>query len=235
MTGRAPGAEEAGAPVSGPERSTTPDAPLTRVRRLPELAVSDEAVRDDILAAGRLAHVGIFTDGWPYVLPLAYAPWRDGLLLHGSTGSRLFRALAAQAPACATITHLDGLVLARSAFNSSMAYRSAMVFGHCRALDGEERHEAMPVLVDHLLPGRWAQARQPSRKEDVATTLLHMVIEDWSVKVGPAEVSDDPADIADLAHVWAGVVPIERRLGPPVPDPAAAGLPVPKGVDLWRP
>jgi nitroimidazol reductase NimA-like FMN-containing flavoprotein (pyridoxamine 5'-phosphate oxidase superfamily) len=219
MTGRA-----AGSPA---------DAPLTRVRRLPELAVADAAVLDEILAAGRLAHVGIFADGWPYVLPIAYAHWRDGLLLHGSTGSRLFRALAAGAPACATITHLDGLVLARSAFNSSMAYRSAMVFGHCRELRGDERAEAMPVLVDHLLPGRWAQARQPSRKEDAATTLLHLGIDDWSVKVGPAAVSDEPADVADLAGVWAGVVPIERRFGIPVPDPSAAHLAPPAGIDDW--
>lgn len=226
MTGPDPGA---------PSSAAAADEPLTRVRRLPDLAVTDASVLAAIVAAGRLAHVGIVAAGWPYVLPIAYAPWRDGLLLHGSTGSRLFRALADGAATCATITLLDGLVVARSSFNSSMAYRSAMVFGHCRALTGEERDEAMPVLVDHLLPGRWAQARQPSRKEDAATTLLSLAIEEWSVKVGPPRVSDDPADVAELAHVWAGVVPIESRLGAPVPDPSAAGVPVPEIIGDWRP
>lgn len=130
---------------------TAPDR--TRVRRLPEKAVTDRAVLDAILDAAMVAHVAVVDDGQPYVLPMACARDRDRLLLHGSTGSRLMRRLATGASTCATVTLLDGLVYARSAFESSMNYRSAMILGTCRALEGEELLAGLRILTEHLLPG----------------------------------------------------------------------------------
>jgi len=128
----------------------------TRVRRIPEKAVEDRAVLDAILDAGLVAHVGIVDEsGQPYVVAVAYARDGDRLLFHGSTGSRLFRRLAEGAPTCVTVTLLDGLVLARSAFESSMNYRGAMALGTCTVLEGDERDEALRIISDHLLPGRW--------------------------------------------------------------------------------
>jgi hypothetical protein len=154
---------------------------------------------------------------------------RDGkqLLLHGSVASRLMKNLAGGLPCCVTVTHLDGLVLARSAFNSSMNYRSAMVFGSASPVtDADEKARGLDVLTDHLLPGRRAELRAPKRKELNATTLLRLPIEQFSVKTrnGPP---DDPANETQLP-VWAGVVPLALRTGKPqaAPDmPAGVALP----------
>ena len=187
----------------------------TRVRRLPELAVHERAVLNAVLDAGLVAHAAMVQDGQPYAVPVAYARDGDRLLLHGSTGSRLFRTLAAGAPACVTVTLVDGLVLARSVFESSMNYRSVMVLGSCVPVDGEDRLAALQRLTEHLMPGRWAQARLPTAKELAATTVVALPLAECSVKVsdgGP----DDPAE--DLAWpVWAGVVPVEHRFGEPRP------------------
>ncbi len=185
----------------------------TRLRRLPEKAVSDRAVLHAILDAGRVAHVGI--EG-PFVLPVGYARDGDRVLVHGSTGSRLMRALAAGTPACLTVTLLDGLVLARSAFESSMNYRCAMAFGTFSTLEGDEKLAGLRTLTDHLLPDRWSLLRPPLPKELAATLVLAMPLTEWSVKVsdGPP---DDPPEDRDWP-VWAGVIPIVETLGDPVPD-----------------
>jgi nitroimidazol reductase NimA-like FMN-containing flavoprotein (pyridoxamine 5'-phosphate oxidase superfamily) len=189
----------------------------TRVRRLPDKAVTDRAGLDAVLDAGRIGHLAIAADGQPYALPVAYARDGDRVLVHGSTGSRLFRTLAAGAPACLTVTLVDGLVLARSAFESSMHYRSAMVLGRLSRLDDEDQLAALEVLTEHLLPGRWAQLRPPKPRELAATMVLAMPLDEWSVKVSDAP-PDDPDDDLD-APVWAGVVPIVESYGPPVPAP----------------
>jgi hypothetical protein len=188
----------------------------TRVRRLPEKAVHDRAVLDAVLDAGIVAHVGIETEGQPFVMPCGYARDGDRLLLHGSTGSRLFRALAHGRPACVTVTHLDGLVVATSLFESSMHYRSAVVLGQGVALVGEPKKRALDVLADALLPGRRADARPPNRKELAATTVITLPIEEWSVKVSdsPPEFVDDDAGW----DPWSGVVPLQLRPGPPITD-----------------
>ncbi|MEV1145180.1 pyridoxamine 5'-phosphate oxidase family protein [Micromonospora sp. NPDC049799] len=190
----------------------------TRVRRLPDLAVHDRATLYAILDAGRVGHLAIVDGDQPYAVPVACARDGERVLVHGSTGSRLFRHLAAGAPACLTVTLLDGLVLARSAFASSMNYRCAMVLGQAATLDDEAKLAALERITEHLLPGRWAQLRPPSAKEMAATLVLALPLAECSVKVS-AGPPDDPDE--DLDHaVWAGVVPVVESLGAPEPDPA---------------
>jgi nitroimidazol reductase NimA-like FMN-containing flavoprotein (pyridoxamine 5'-phosphate oxidase superfamily) len=142
---------------------------------------------------------------------------RDGdrLLLHGSTGSRLMRTLQTGAPVCVTVTHLDGLVLARSAFHSSMNYRSAMILGTARPVHDDV--EALRLLTEHLLPGRWDHVRAPLRRELAATLVLEVPLDEWSVKVGEGPPEDEPEDLDD--PVWAGVIPLSVVAGTPIPAP----------------
>lgn len=186
----------------------------TQVRRLPDKQVHDRRVLDAVLDAGRVAHVAVL-DGasQPYVLPVAYARDGDTVLVHGSTASRLFRTLADGAPTCLTVTLLDGLLLARSVFESSMHYRSAMVLGRARPLDGDAKLAGLHRIAEHLMPGRWDDARQPNRKELAATLVLALPLHEWSVKVsdGPPEDAEDDLGLP----VWAGVVPVIEMLGAP--------------------
>jgi hypothetical protein len=187
----------------------------TRIRRLPEKTRTDRAELDAILDSALVAHVGIVDDGQPYVVPMACARDGDSLLIHGSTGSRTMRLMSAGAAVCATVTHLDALVLARSAFNSSMNYRSAMILGTATAVAYELA--ALRTLTEHLLPGRWEQLRPPTRKELAATTVVALPLTEWSVKVSDGPPDDEPEDLT--AQVWAGVVPLETGFGEPVPAP----------------
>lgn len=166
------------------------------------------------------------------MLPVAYAPDGDSVLVHGSTASRLFRALAAGAPTCLTVTCYDGLVLARSAFESSMHYRCGMVFGVCTVVPDSDKVEALRRVSEHLMPGRWADVRPPSAKELAATLVLRLGLTEWSVKVSDGPPDDAEADL-DLA-IWAGVVPLHEVLGEPVPAPDLRGRPeVPAYVRAW--
>lgn len=205
----------------------------TRVRRLPEKQVTDRAVLDSVLDAARVAHVAVQDDtGQPYVLPVACARDGDTVLFHGSTGSRLFTALAAGAPTCLTVTLLDALVAARSVFESSMHYRSAMVLGTARVLEGDAKLAGLERITEHLLPGRWAEARQPNRKELAATLVLALPLDEWSVKVsdGPPDDAEEDLDLP----VWAGVVPLHEVVGTPVGAPdLRATHPVPPYVASW--
>jgi len=201
----------------------------TRIRRLPEKAVTDKAALYAVADAGLVAHVGICTDGQPFVMPCGYARDDDRLLLHGSTGSRLFRALATSTPACVTITLLDGLVVATSLFESSMHYRSAVVFGSGAALRGADKRRSLDVLAEALLPGRLADARPPSRRELAATTVIALPMDEWSVKVSespPEVVAED-----DGWTPWTGIVPLALQPGTPVTD--SGGRP-PAYVTRWH-
>ena len=190
----------------------------TRVRRLPEKQVTERSVLHAILDAARVGHVGVAdADDQPYVLPVAVARDGDHVLMHGSTGSRLFRGLAEGSPTCLTVTILDGLVLARSAFESSMHYRCAMVFGTCEIVRPDATLRCFEVLTEHLMPGRWVQLRPPTTKELAATTLLRLPLTEWSVKVS-AGWPDDPAEDLD-EPVWAGVLPLDAAFGSPRPSP----------------
>jgi len=205
----------------------------TTVRRLPEKQVRDRPVLDAVLDAGRVAHVAVRDeDGQPYVVPVAYARDGDTVLFHGSTASRLFRGLADGAPTCLTVTLLDGLVAARSVFESSMHYRSAMVLGTAQVLTGDDKLRALQQVSEHLMPGRWADARQPNRKELAATLVLSLPLDEWSVKVSDSP-PDDAAEDLDLP-VWAGVLPLREVGGEPVPAPDLRGAPpLPAYVGEW--
>lgn len=196
----------------------------TRIRRLPEKAVGDVTVLHAILDSARVGHVGFIDEtGHPVVVPTGVARDGDRLLLHGSTGSRLFRRLAAGAEACVTVTLLDGMVLARSAFESSMHYRSVMVFGAATEVPAAEKLAALRAMSEAWLPGRWDTLRAPHARELAATMVLALPLAEWSVKVsdGPP---DDPADDLD-APVWAGVLPVLTSYGEPVPAPDLRGTP----------
>jgi nitroimidazol reductase NimA-like FMN-containing flavoprotein (pyridoxamine 5'-phosphate oxidase superfamily) len=206
----------------------------TTSRRLPDKAVTDVDALNAVLDAGLVAHVAVVDEsGQPFVLPCAYARHNDRLLLHGSSASRLFRALASGAPTCVTITLLDGLVLARSAFESSMNYRSVMVFGQCEVLDGEKKLAALERLSEHLLPGRWSDIRPPSKIELAATLVLSLPVAECSVKVSAGPPEDAPEDID--RPVWAGVVPVVQHFGEPVAAPDIRfDIEIPGYVEGWR-
>jgi uncharacterized protein len=207
----------------------------TRVRRLPELAVRDRSALHRVLDAALVGHLAVVDPtGQPYALPVAYARADESVLVHGSSASRLFRLCAAGTPVCFTVTELDGLVLARSAFESSMNYRSAMVLGHCTVLHGRAKERALRQISEHLMPGRWDEVRKPSAQELKATTVLELPLDECSLKVSAEGPSDEPADLA--LPVWAGRLPLVRQWGEPVPaddlDPAHARIPA--YIDRWR-
>lgn len=183
-----------------------------------------------MLDAGRVAHVALAVDGQPYAVPLAYGRDGDLLVVHGSTGSRAFRSLAAGAPACLTVTLLDGLVLARSAFETSMRYRSAMVLGAFTPLTApDDKRRALQVVSDHSAPGRWPHLRPPTAKELAATSVLVLALDEWSVKANDGWPEDADDDLA--SPVWAGVVPFTVVAGAALPAPdLSPGLAVPEHV-----
>lgn len=198
-----------------------PKHPETRLQRHPERGSRDFDLACEIIDAAHICHVGIAPHGCPYVLPMALGRDGDRLLLHGSTASRLARGLAGGLPCCVTVTHLDGLVLARSAFHSSMNYRSLMVFGTAEEVsDPAEKARGLNALVDHLLPGRAAELRPSTRKELNATTLLRLPIETFSIKTRSGPPNDAAYDLA--APVWAGVIPLAVTAGKPEDAPGLA-------------
>jgi uncharacterized protein len=193
-------------------------SPRTAVRRLPERAAYEREVIRAILDEGLVAHVGLAQEGQPFVLPMVYGCAGDQLYLHGSTASRLLRALAEGAPACATVTLLDGLVLARSAFHHSMNYRSVVVLGRARRVDdAEERLAALRAIVEHVIPGRWSHTRRPSAPELARTLVLALPLDEASAKLRTGPARDDHEDLA-LDH-WAGEIPLRLAVATPVPDP----------------
>ena len=204
---------------------TLPVDDRTRIRREAHRQVTDAAALHAILDEALLAHVAVVRDGLPLVLPFACARDRDSLLLHGSTGSGLLRS-ATGTPVCVEVTHLDGLVFARTTFDSSMRYRSAVVHGVATPLEREEKAAALRLLSDHLFPGRTAELRDSTAKELAATLVLRVPLDTASVKVaaGPPEV--DPDD-HEPREVWAGVLPLRLAAGDPQPAAAVpAGVPV---------
>lgn len=201
----------------------------TTVRRNAKRGVYDREVVHAILDAGLIAHVGFVHEGYPYVIPMSYARDGDRLLLHGAGGSRLMRTLAAGAPACVTVTLLDGIVLARSVFHHSMNYRSVVALGSATKLEGAEKATALDALVEGLVPGRSREARAPDRSELAATMILAFPLDEVSAKSRSGPPADDPADV-DLP-IWAGTIPLALRAGPiePAPDNAAELPPSVKG------
>jgi nitroimidazol reductase NimA-like FMN-containing flavoprotein (pyridoxamine 5'-phosphate oxidase superfamily) len=218
--------------VGDPLSGAAPSA-RTQVRRLPEKQRFARSDLDAILDAARVGHVATSDDaGQPYVLPVAYGRDDERVLLHGSTGSRLFRTLLAGAPTCFTVTVLDGLVLARSAFESSMHYRSAMVLGRCFEVADDDKLAAIQRLTEHLMPGRWPQLRPPTNKELAATTVLALPLDEWSVKVSDGWPDDPPEDVH--LPIWAGVLPMRHGFDAPLPAPdLPSGIAPPDYVGGW--
>ncbi len=204
--------------------------PRTRVNRRSQRATYDREAIHAILDEVLVAHVGFAEDGMPFVLPMAFARIGESLFLHGSTRTRMLALMGGGAPICATVTALDGLVLARSAFHHSMNYRCVVVLGQGRAVDDEAQcRSAMRALVEKIAPGRWAEVREPSAQELKATAVVELRIEEVSGKVRSGPPLDD-ADDLELG-VWAGTVPCALHMGTPVPDPQlAAAIALPEHV-----
>jgi uncharacterized protein len=210
---------------------TTPlsSTPRTTLRRHRERGMADRGSLYAVLDAGLVCHLGVVSGGAPMVLPTAYGRDGDTLYLHGSSANGAFGAADGQ-QVCVTVTHLDGLVCARTVFHHSVNYRSAVVFGAATLVrDEDERWQALRVITDHLIPGRWAAARQPTRKEMAATAVLSVPLTEASVKIRTGMPLDDPEDY-DL-DVWAGVLPVAVTFGDPAPDPAMrAEIPLPAHI-----
>ncbi|HET8739233.1 MAG TPA: pyridoxamine 5'-phosphate oxidase family protein [Acidimicrobiia bacterium] len=188
----------------------------TRIRRLPERAVDDRAVIHDILDESFVCHAAYVTEGRPVVIPTLYARDGERLLLHGSNSMGLAKAVRAGSPLSVAVTLLDGLVVARSAFNSSANYRSVVVHGDGRLLEGEEKRTALEVIIDRLIPGRLAEVRASTDAEIRQTSVIELGLEEVSAKVRSGGPDDDEADLDE--PVWAGVVPFRLVAGEPVPD-----------------
>jgi nitroimidazol reductase NimA-like FMN-containing flavoprotein (pyridoxamine 5'-phosphate oxidase superfamily) len=189
----------------------------TQVKRLPKRGHYDRETVYGILDAGFVCHVGFNADGQPYVIPTNYGRAGDTLYLHGSAASRMLRTLSDGVPVCVTVTHVDGLVLARSAFHHSVNYRSVMILGTARLVeDPAEKMEVLRIFTEHVLRGRWDDVRQPTEQELKGTMVLALPLEEVSAKVRTGGPVDDEADYA--LPVWAGVLPLETVAQPPQPD-----------------
>jgi nitroimidazol reductase NimA-like FMN-containing flavoprotein (pyridoxamine 5'-phosphate oxidase superfamily) len=195
----------------------TPPSERATVKRLPRRAAYDRATIDAILDEGLICHVGIVVDGAPVVVPMIHVRVGDTVYLHGSPASRTLQAIADGAEACLTVTLLDGLVLARSAFHHSMNYRSAVLFGKGRAVeDPAEKTTALHALSEHVVAGRWADVRAPNQRELRQTLVVALPIREVSAKVRTGPPLDDEEDYA--LPMWAGVVPLQLTAGAPVAD-----------------
>lgn len=193
----------------------------TELRRVPKKEVLDSQAVKSILDESLFGNLACIVDGQPYIMPVGFARHEDQILIHGSSASRLLKALAQGQPTCFSTTILDGLVVARSAMNSSMNYRSVMALGVCRELEGEEKFRALDLIMERLLPGRTKDARPTSPKEEKATTVLALDLAECSCKIGSKYPEDDPEDLVDEVYgeIWAGIIPIKEVFGQPIPDP----------------
>jgi len=197
-------------------KSTT-ETKRTTVKRLPKRGNYERETINSILDEGFICHVGFVVEGQPYVIPTGYARVDDHLYIHGSSASRMLRNLSKGVEVCVTVTLIDGLVLARSAFHHSMNYRSVVILGRARLVaEDEEKNRALEALTEHIVPGRWADVRWPTDLELKATTVLKLAIDEASAKIRTGGPIDDEEDYA--MDVWAGVVPLSLETLDPVSD-----------------
>jgi nitroimidazol reductase NimA-like FMN-containing flavoprotein (pyridoxamine 5'-phosphate oxidase superfamily) len=207
--------------------------PRTTVRRLPPRGRYDPETIAAILDEGLVCHVGFVVEGQPFVIPTIYARDGDRLYVHGSAVSRMLKTLAGGVPVCVTVTVLDGLVLARSVFNHSMNYRSVVVLGTATVVHGKDKIAALETIAEHVVPGRWREARGPNDNELKATLVLSLPLDESSAKVRTGPPEDEDEDYS-LPH-WAGVLPLALSAGSPVADPRLPpGIAVPPSVQKWR-
>jgi uncharacterized protein len=190
--------------------------PRTRLKRLPKRGAHDFATIAAILDEGFFCHVGFVAKGQPYVIPTGYGRKGRKLYIHGSFASRMLNELATGIPMCLTVTLVDGLVLARSGFHSSINYRSVVVLGTATPVEGAEKGAALEIISEQILPGRWADIRWPNRKELKATAVLKLHIDEASAKIRTGPPLDDEDDYA--LKCWAGVLPLTLVPGEPVAD-----------------
>ncbi len=203
-----------------------PKTERTTLKRLPKRGVYDRQLVYGILDEGFICHVGFAVDGRPFVIPTGYARVDDQLYIHGSQVSRMLRTLEQGVPVCVTVTLVDGLVLARSAFHHSVNYRSVVVFGRASMVDDREaKLAALLAFSEHVIPGRWDEVRVPSEQELKATTVLSVPLVEVSAKVRNGPPLDDEEDYA--LNVWAGVIPLQVVAGEPISDPR-----LPEGIEL---
>jgi uncharacterized protein len=206
----------------------------TTLKRLPARGHYDRETIDAILDEGFICHVGFAVDEHPYVIPTGYARVGDDLYIHGSSASRMLRNLARGINVCMTVTLVDGLVLARSAFHHSVNYRSVVILGNAElVLDDEEKDKALEALTEHIVPGRWSDVRWPTDLELKATTVLKLAIDEASAKIRTGDPKDDEEDYS--MDVWAGVLPLKIETGTPIPDGRLdSSTPVPDYVREYR-
>ncbi len=202
----------------------------TTLKRLPQRGSYDREVVYRILDEGFVCHVGFVVDGQPFVIPTAYGRIGDKLYIHGSTASRAIRGLSGGIPVCVTVTLLDGLVLARSAFHHSINYRSVVILGAATMVAAaEEKMTALRAFTEHVIPGRWDDVREPNEQELKGTSVLMLPLVEVSAKVRTGPPKDDDEDMA--IPVWAGELPLRIAAGSPVDDPQlSAGLQPPAYV-----
>ena len=195
-----------------------PQTSRTTLKRLPQRGHYDRELIDQILDEGFICHVGFVVDGQPFVIPTGYARAGDSLIIHGSQASRMLRTLGQGIDVCVTVTLIDGLVLARSAFHHSMNYRSIVVFGRATVVDDPaEKLAALRALSDHMIPGRWDDVREPNERELQQTTVLSLPLTEASAKVRTGPPLDEEEDYS--LPVWAGVIPLSLAAQDPVGDP----------------
>jgi len=223
------------APAQPPNQSgaIAPTA-RTRVKRIPKRAAYDRDAIYSVLDTALVCHVGFAIDGQPYVIPTLHVRIADRLYIHGSAASRMLGAAAEGTPLAVTVTHIDGLVLARSAFHHSVNYRSAVILGAAHLVaDPAEKFAVMKRLIDHVAPGRWDHIRQPNDKELAATSVLSIPIVEASAKLRSGDPLDDEADYA--LRIWAGQIPFSTRTLTPVADARVdTSIPVPAHVTEYR-
>jgi hypothetical protein len=206
----------------------------TQIKRLPQRGEYDRQTIYDILDEGLICQVGFVVEGQPFVIPTAYGRVGDRLYLHGSPASRMLRTLKEGVNVCVTVTLLDGLVLARSAFHHSMNYRSVVVFGQATLVeDAEEKLEALKAFTEHVMRDRWAQVRPPNRQELAGTLVLALPLTEASAKMRSGAPADDEADYE--LPVWAGELPLRLTTLEPVADPRlATGTVLPAHVQNYH-
>ena len=206
----------------------------TKVKRLPDRGHYDRETIYAILDEALICHVGFVVDGHPYVIPTGFARVGNDLYIHGSSASRMLRNLAMGVDICVTVTLIDGLVLARSAFHHSINYRSVVILGKAELVeDADQKYKALEAFTEHMIPGRWADVRWPTELELKATSVLRLPIEEASAKIRVGDPKDDEEDYA--MNVWAGVLPLRSHMDTPEPDKRMRdGIDVPGYVADYR-
>ena len=206
----------------------------TKLKRLPKRAAFERETIYKILDEAYVCHIGFIVDDQSFVIPTAYARAGDRLLIHGSSASRMMRAMAWEKDVCVTVTLVDGLVLARSAFHHSMNYRSVVIFGRAKLVSDEaEKLNALKAFTEHIIPNRWTEIRPPTANELKATTVLSLPLQEASAKIRTGNPVDDDEDYK--MNVWAGVIPLEMSAGEPIADDKLnVGILIPSYVSDYK-